>query len=713
MFKKMKLAPKLVFAIGAVLAIVFSLLITATIVMSRSVINGSTAGELDAISKSNSTEIQQIFDVAASTATDMQSYMIKVDNVSTLNPSEMEIPTEANVIAMLQSKIYGETLTSLNYDAEQYLMETARNTTLSNADIAGIGVMFEPYGFQSNIKDYAFYIAKSNVKENVAPFGAYATYSAETYYQDALKAKKAVVTEPYDYNGNTLVSYAVPVFSGDTIRGVIMADINVNNFQKVNATSERYPSMYATIYDDTGTIIYDSGSNAHVGKNMSEFTPNSQDLSRTQAAMANQEAFEIETTREDGRKVTKFFTPLTAGSETWWALTAVDSADMNKAITNTIKLLLAIVLVALIVVILVIVILLKKMLKPMDNVVKAAESIAEGNLTVDIEIQSEDEIGLLSKTFQKMADNLQAIISDADYLLGEISNGNFQASSRDAEQYVGDYQNLLTAMRRIVTDLSGTLMQIDTASDQVSVGSDQVSGGAQALSQGATEQAASIEELAATVSEISKQVQANAKNAENASQKSRQSGDEVLESNQKMQQLIQAMSEIGKSSQQIGKVIKTIEDIAFQTNILALNAAVEAARAGEAGKGFAVVADEVRDLASKSAEAAKGTTVLIEGAVKAVVSGTALVDETAKSLDGVVVGVQEVAELVSHIARASHEQAESIAQITLGIDQISAVVQTNSATAEQSAAASEELSGQASMLKQVVGTFKLRAEEAK
>ncbi|MEG0753199.1 MAG: methyl-accepting chemotaxis protein, partial [Angelakisella sp.] len=186
-------------------------------------------------------------------------------------------------------------------------------------------------------------------------------------------------------------------------------------------------------------------------------------------------------------------------------------------------------------------------------------------------------------------------------------------------------------------------------------------------------------------------------------------GEDISKSNEKMQELIGAMRNISQSSQEIGKVIKTIEDIAFQTNILALNAAVEAARAGAAGKGFAVVADEVRNLATKSSEAAKSTTALIEGSIQAVANGTQLADDTAKSLSVVVDTANEVAVIIDKISRASGEQANAITQVTMGVDQISAVVQTNSATAEESAAASEELSGQASMLKNLVGRFKLRS----
>lgn len=386
--------------------------------------------------------------------------------------------------------------------------------------------------------------------------------------------------------------------------------------------------------------------------------------------------------------------------------------DNSKA-AETIALIILCVLsaVALIAMFILAVYITRSLTRPINEIEQAARQMAEGSLNATVTYESKDELGSLSNSMRTLIHGLAAIVKDIDYLLGEMATGNFQVKTQAESNYIGDYMPILHSMRNINESLSHTLLQIGQSSDQVSSGSDQVSNGAQALSQGATEQAASIEQLSASITEVSQKVKINADGAQEASRIATQTGNELLESNQKMQSMMQAMAEISNSSSEIGKIIKTIEDIAFQTNILALNAAVEAARAGAAGKGFAVVADEVRNLASKSAEASKSTSSLIENSLRAVENGTNIAKDTASSLAQSVEGAKKVTQRIDEISQASAEQTQAISQITLGVDQISSVVQTNSATAEESAAASEELSGQAQMLKNLVGKFKLKTAD--
>ena len=345
---------------------------------------------------------------------------------------------------------------------------------------------------------------------------------------------------------------------------------------------------------------------------------------------------------------------------------------------------------------------------PISEIESAAIRVAEGDLDVEISYTSKDELGVLADQVRRLIHKLQVIIDDENKFLAKMAAGDFTVDSVCEEEYTGGFQPLLVSFRGIGEKLNETMLQINQSSAQVASGSEQVSSGAQALSQGTAEQASSVEELAATINEISSKVKQNADNAQQANAKAGNISTEMNVSNEKMQLMIQAMEDISHCSNEISKIIKTIEDIAFQTNILALNAAVEAARAGTAGKGFAVVADEVRSLASKSAESSKNTSVLIENSLKAVENGTRIAGETAQSLYQAVNGVNEMTAIIGQISEASSAQAHSISQVTLGIDQISSVVQTNSATAQESAAASEELSSQSQMMKNLVNKFKLK-----
>ena len=347
--------------------------------------------------------------------------------------------------------------------------------------------------------------------------------------------------------------------------------------------------------------------------------------------------------------------------------------------------------------------------RPISQIAEAAEKLAAGDLNIEIAYHSNDELGTLAEMFREMSGSMKAVIRDIDQQLGAMSDGDFTVTPQ--AEYTGDYSSIKSALVNIRKSLSNTLNEINLSADQVFSGSAQVSDSAQMLSEGAAEQAGSIEELASAINEISFQVQETAANMEAARRLTAKAGKQVEVSNRQMEEMLLAVGEISEKTEQIRAINNTIEEIAFQTNILALNAAVEAAHAGESGKGFAVVAGEVRRLAGKSTDAAKRTSDLIDGTVQAVEKGRKIANITAESLHNVVESTNEVLNTVDKIDEAAQHQAGSIVQVTQEIDQISYVVQNNSATSEESAAASEELSGQAQMLKELVGRFKIDGSE--
>ena len=345
--------------------------------------------------------------------------------------------------------------------------------------------------------------------------------------------------------------------------------------------------------------------------------------------------------------------------------------------------------------------------KPVSEMQQATLDVASGTLDATISFESKDALGQLADNMRSLTSTIRNIITDVEYQLSSMGNGNFAVSSRNPDAYVGQFARLRTAIQQLNASVSDTLSQIDVSADQVNSGGEQVSSSAQALAQGSTQQASSVEELAATVNEINEKVETTAGHAAQAQVDNKTAAETIQMASGHMTELMGAMRDIEEKSQEISKVIKTIEDIAFQTNILALNAAVEAARAGNAGKGFAVVADEVRNLATKSQEASASTATLIEDTVRAVKEGSRISVETEQALNEAIARAEKVTTAVVMISEQTNEQMRDVAQVTNGIDQISSVVQTNSATAEQSAAASEELSGQANLLKELVGRFTL------
>lgn len=692
-----KLENRIALLTGIALVIIFALLIGVTTVLTGNAMGSAIDSQFRAMAKATGTQVQVVVDDAVYAA----------QNVHAKIEEGLQQPTAG---AKHSSIVYDGVLLPENLsDIEKYVVDMAKNTVRTNKSIEGGGIFLEPYVFSQEIDSYAVYISEATMDSPVQPFGDYSVYSQETYYQQAKAGKKQIFTEPEIRDDAAIVTYSLPILYNGQFMGIVVFDINISDFRSVVSNDERYPSMYTTISNENRNILYDTTDvdGTLVGVCLDEWTPDPEVLRKIQSGIDTKEEFTVEFPNFEGRRILRYYYPVAAGEQTWYVLTALWGSDRDAALTQTLTVLVIAAIISLAAMLLFIIFILKRQLKPIEGIVHAATEIAQGNLAVELDLSTKYEIGKLANAFHTTVVTLREMISDIDYLLAQMAKGNFRVNSRAEAAYQGDFASLLTSLTNIRNNLSQTLGQINFAADEVSRGSNQVAGGAQALSQGATEQASAIEELSATIAEISEQISMNTGNANQAKEESLLSRERVAHSNGQMEEMIGAMGIISGQSDEISKIIKTIEDIAFQTNILALNAAVEAARAGEAGKGFAVVADEVRNLASKSAEAAQSTATLIEQTIVAVANGAKIADETAKAMVAVVEGTETVTALVEKIAAASNEQADSIGQINQGVEQISAVVQTNSATAQESAAASEELSGQAEMLKELVGGFTL------
>ena len=391
--------------------------------------------------------------------------------------------------------------------------------------------------------------------------------------------------------------------------------------------------------------------------------------------------------------------------ETALAQMIAESADASKVIDNQVIGLTVILIVVCVLGFLIGGSLCLRMIRtitvPIAKLSEAARKMAVGDASVECEKMYNDDIGELMDEYNEMAEATREEAEIAD----RISKGDLTVEV----ELRSDQDILGKAFKRLLENNNENLGSIRESTMQLTIGAEHVANASQSLAQGSTEQASALEQITASMTEIAEHTKNNASQANEADTLVHNVKQMAEEGNEQMGSMIDAMHDINDSSETISKIIKTIDDISFQTNILALNAAVEAARAGVHGKGFAVVAEEVRSLAAKSAAAASETAEMIEDSIRKVSNGSKIADETAKSLGGIIESIDKIVELISNIAVASNDQATAVSQIDQAIGQVSTVVQTNSATSEECAAASEELSNQAANLKENVAKYKLLA----
>ena len=591
-------------------------------------------------------------------------------------------------------------LTVSEAEEEYYLMKTMQSFAKNNLGIVSQALLLEPDAFSKENSNYSLRYDTDGDKFSMVPYEVYGT---QDFYKQAQESKTASATLPTENpdTGKGSFYMTVPILDGDRFLGIVTTEISTEVFNELDMSTLGYENVFFDVLDNQNNFVYSNNPDAK-GKNLGDLIGQKYNDMLVEK-MQSKEAF----FQRDGQ--VRYYVPLQIEGVDWWVQTAMTIPHFDQEKN---QLLFALILSEVIIFILVQVInfvRISNALKPLKKISEVGKEVAGGNFDVEIHYPHKDEIGELSRSISEVIGRSKKIVFDLRDRLDAMAGGNF-TENLESEEYVGDYAPLLESLKHIQEDMNRTLQEVHASSVQVLSSAEQVNTGAQSLSQGATEQASSIEELSANMQDISQSIQASTKTAGDAYKLQGEAGVAVLQSNEKMEEMRKAMDDITAKSNEISKIIKTIDDIAFQTNILSLNAAIEAARAGAAGKGFAVVADEVGNLAQKSAKAAQNTGLLIEETIEAVEKGAKITEETAESLNSVSKSTEEVNTLIEKISAASSKDLEGITSLNQGLQQISSVVQANSATAEQSAAASEELTGQANKMNELVERFQLKEE---
>ncbi|MFI3175371.1 MAG: methyl-accepting chemotaxis protein [Bacillota bacterium] len=524
------------------------------------------------------------------------------------------------------------------------------------------------------------------------------TVTDSSYYA-AVTQKEAIITTPYvqSQNNTRVVSTSAPVFDDKgNVLGCVVMNIPTSFVASLLTNIGNTGSVWVT--DATNTILAHTNA-SYIGEPYTIVGISGASLeSELQSCSGNLVTWDMNGTE---RTASISMVPHVG----WKLVGAMDSSEFNEGTVTVVIILIIILLASMCLTMLVAASTIFRKLKPLKDLSIASAEMSKGNLHHLITHEGNDEIGELAYNLKMTRRTLASYIEEIQASMGAFGHGDF---TREMEvEFIGDFKSIQTSMNDFVGLITTTLDSIKASVDQVSVGANHVAAGSQNLAQGSTEQSSSVSELNTLIADITEQMNENSVSVRSVNETSQDIAVRLGDANKDMDAMMDAMNDIQEKSEAITKIVKTIEDVAFQTNILALNAAVEAARAGTAGKGFAVVADEVRSLSTRTSEAVKNTSDLIDNTVIAVEQGNKIAEATISSLKSVTEDITSFVDTLDAIAEATNSQSESIKRINLGVNQISDVMHSNSAVSEESAATSEELSSQAAVMKDSISQFKL------
>lgn len=593
---------------------------------------------------------------------------------------------------------------------EKCLAAVSKNSAITVTRITS-GARADEIRKQCDLYDFTYLAAADEKGIALDQTGKTFSIAELACFQQAATTGKIALSDPIQGHGGDLsYALAMPYFQSNKLKGVIYAEIDYDAIGGIFTSLELAPGTQAFFVNANGAIT-GAKDRALVESGASCTKTLGGDAAKTQELVKSITQMQPDYTEAKlaGGLSSVAYAPVSGTN--WSLVLATPKSVFLDSFYSSLLFLGVSLLVCLTLGVFAVVVISARIAKPVRAVSKRLDQLSKGDLKTPVpQVNTKDEIGVLAKSLEGTVMIWQTYVDSISQTLGGIARGDLTA--QPVIDYTGDFQPIKTAMVEINNGLNEALEGITETAKLVSSGSEQLSCGTQELARGATEQAGTIEQLTESVGAMSAQVQNNAHSAEDVYSKAMDVGNQLEESSIQLQRMVEAMTEIDGSSNEIKKIIKTIEDIAFQTNILALNASIEAARAGLAGKGFSVVANEVRNLAAKSAEAAVYTAALIEKSVNSVKTGTQIANETEERLASVVENASYMVDLINEISRASELQAGSVVEINREMDRISAVIQVSSATVQESAAASEELSSQAQVLHDMVARFKLRKDAA-